>query len=160
VSERGVSPLTITIDDEQLVAAVDGRAITLPIGLRPLLDVDLHGDPPLPEELTNAIGTVTDHLEDLVREVPEIFDHAVAVRGPLVSVVADVEAGIAQELPRPVSREALEEVFRTLVTEPARDRRRNPGLPAAEVDRVVAACCILVAVVRRLHLDQLILESA
>jgi exopolyphosphatase/pppGpp-phosphohydrolase len=45
-------------------------------------------------------------------------------------------------------------LFRTVATESAKERARNPGLPAAAVDRIVAACCILVAVMRHLHLDQ------
>ena len=37
---------------------------------------------------------------------------------------------------------------------PRRDRAYNPGLPLEHVDTVVAACCIVLAVMRRLHLDQ------
>ncbi len=154
-----MSTLTLTIGDDRVHADVDGQAVTMPVGVQRLLDTDLHSDPPLPEELTNAIGTVTDHLEDLVRELPSVFDHDVAVRGTLVGVVANVEAGADRPLPQRVSRDALEDVFRTLATEHSGDRRRNPGLPAGEVERIVAACCILVAVVRRLHLDDLALVA-
>ena len=51
-------------------------------------------------------------------------------------------------------RDAAEEIFRTVATEAARDRAYNPGLPQEHVDSVVAACCIVLTVMRRLHLDQ------
>ena len=41
-----------------------------------------------------------------------------------------------------------------MATEAANDRAYNPGLPPEHVDTVVAACCIVLAVMRRLHLDR------
>jgi exopolyphosphatase/pppGpp-phosphohydrolase len=35
----------------------------------------------------------------------------------------------------------------------------NPGLPADAVDAIVAACCIVVAVMRRLHLDKVAIDD-
>jgi exopolyphosphatase / guanosine-5'-triphosphate,3'-diphosphate pyrophosphatase len=148
--------LTITVGDDDLSVEVGERVMRLPVGVA-VLERGLRSDPPLPEELTNAIGTVTDHLEDILREMPTIFDQEVAARGALVGVIADVEAGVHRPLPHEVARDDLEELFRTLATEPAGDRRHNPGLPPADVERIVPVCCILVAVARRLHLDHLML---
>jgi hypothetical protein len=39
-----------------------------------LTETELHRDPPRPEELTNAIGLVTDFMDDLVREQPHVLD--------------------------------------------------------------------------------------
>jgi exopolyphosphatase / guanosine-5'-triphosphate,3'-diphosphate pyrophosphatase len=151
--------LTVVLGEHDVDVDLDGLTRRLPVGISGLLATALQTDPPLPEELTNALGTVIDHIDDVVREVPDVFDHEVAARGVLVGVVADVEAGTACPLPHRVGRDELEELFRTLATEPARDRRLNPGLPSDEVDRIVAACCILVAFARRLHLDHLVLSS-
>ena len=41
-------------------------------------------------------------------------------------------------------------MFRTMATESADDRRHNPGLPAERVDFIVAGCCILVTIMRRM----------
>ena len=43
----------------------------------------------------------------------------------------------------------------TVATESAAERALNPGLPAHAVDTIVAACCIVVALMRHLHLDQI-----
>jgi exopolyphosphatase/guanosine-5'-triphosphate,3'-diphosphate pyrophosphatase len=79
---------------------------------------------------------------------------AVDIVGDLATVIAAVEFGGTPPLPFRLPRAAAEELFRTVATESAKERARNPGLPAAAVDRIVAACCILVAVMRHLHLDQ------
>ena len=49
-----------------------------------------------------------------------------------------------------LSKAQVEDVFRTMATESADDRRHNPGLPAERVDFIVAGCCILVTIMRRM----------
>jgi exopolyphosphatase/guanosine-5'-triphosphate,3'-diphosphate pyrophosphatase len=69
--------------------------------------------------------------------------------------LARLEAGsdhVGDEFVLP--RDAAEEIFRTVATEAAGDRAYNPGIPGEHVDTVVAACCIVLTVMRRLHLDQ------
>ncbi len=154
-----MTALTITIEDRALVVEVDGATpVELPVGLDVLRRRELHTDPPRPEELTNAIGAVADHLDDVVRERPDIVGADVSVRGAAVGAIAAVEVGGAATLPFVLSRPAAEDVFRTVATEPAADRRLNPGLDAEMVDVVVAACCALVAVMRRLQLDHVVVE--
>jgi exopolyphosphatase/guanosine-5'-triphosphate,3'-diphosphate pyrophosphatase len=58
-----------------------------------------------------------------------------------------------------LSREAAEDVFRTMATEPLALRRQNPGLPADRADIIVAGCCILVATMRRLRLDEIVVST-
>ena len=58
-----------------------GRPITVPVGPATLLDGPLRGsDPPLPADLTNALGLVQDHLDDLLIEAPSIADLMAKVR--------------------------------------------------------------------------------
>jgi exopolyphosphatase/guanosine-5'-triphosphate,3'-diphosphate pyrophosphatase len=124
----------------------------LPIGIDLLLRQHLTSDPPRPEELTNAIGSVADHIDDLVIERPDLLGAAVHLRGPLAEAVAAVEHGGEPLLPFVLERGAAEDVFRTLATEAANERRLNPGLPADLVESVVAGCCTVVGVMRRLQL--------
>ena len=45
-----------------------------------------------------------------------------------------------------------DEVFRTLAVESAAERRHNPGLPADHVESIVATCCVILGIMRRLEL--------
>jgi exopolyphosphatase/guanosine-5'-triphosphate,3'-diphosphate pyrophosphatase len=58
-----------------------------------------------------------------------------------------------------LTRDAAEDVFRTLATETLDERKLNPGLPADRADIIVAGCCILVATMRRLHLDSITVST-
>lgn len=122
-------------------------------------------DPPPPEDLTNLIGAVADELEEIGREIPAIGSpgRVIGVAGTIVTV-AMVELGLATfdasvlhgfEL----TRDAAEDVFRTLATEKLNERILNPGLSPDRADIIVAGCCILVATMRRLHLDSIIVST-
>ena len=58
-----------------------------------------------------------------------------------------------------LTRDAAEDVFRTLATERLSDRVHNPGLPADRADIIVGGCCVLVGVMRRLRLDSLVVST-
>ena len=131
---------------------------SIPLGAVTLTSKHFTTDPPRPEDLTNAIGEVTDHLDDLIRLRPELAgsDEFAGVAGTIVTVAA-VEIGLMQfDSSRlqdfVLTREAVEDVFRTLATETLSERKLNPGLPSARADVIVGGCCILVAIMRRLNL--------
>jgi exopolyphosphatase/guanosine-5'-triphosphate,3'-diphosphate pyrophosphatase len=134
---------------------------SFPVGAVVLTETELHRDPPRPEELTNAIGLVTDFMDDLVREQPHVLDatRVVGVAGTIVTIAA-VELGIARFDPvalhgMTLTRDAAEDVFRTLATESLSDRKSNPGLPAERADVIVGGCCALVGIMRRLRLPSI-----
>ena len=128
-----------------------GASYTVPVGTDTLAAM-IVGNPPLPEELTNAIGLFMDHIEDVTREVPSsAFADSIEVCGPGLQALVDTEVGHSNGLPFDVSRGATEEVFRTLATETQQDRCHNPGLPAHEVHHILGVCCALVATLRGLH---------
>jgi exopolyphosphatase/guanosine-5'-triphosphate,3'-diphosphate pyrophosphatase len=134
---------------------------SFPVGAVVLTETELHRDPPRPEELTNAIGLVTDFMDDLVREQPQVLDatRVVGVAGTIVTIAA-VELGIARFDPvalhgMTLTREAAEDVFRTLATESLSDRKSNPGLPPERTDVIVGGCCALVGIMRRLRLPSI-----
>lgn len=131
---------------------------SIPLGAVTLTSKHFTTDPPRPEDLTNAIGEITDNLDDLIRLRPELAgsDEFAGVAGTIVTVAA-VEIGLMQfDSSRlqdfVLTREAVEDVFRTLATETLSERKLNPGLPAARADVIVGGCCILVAIMRRLNL--------
>jgi exopolyphosphatase/guanosine-5'-triphosphate,3'-diphosphate pyrophosphatase len=134
---------------------------SFPVGAVVLTETELHRDPPRPEELTNAIGLVTDFMDDLVREQPQVLEatRVVGVAGTIVTIAA-VELGIAHFDSvalhgMTLTRDAAEDVFRTLATESLADRKSNPGLPAERADVIVGGCCALVGIMRRLRLPSI-----
>ena len=118
-------------------------------------------DPPRPEALTNALGTVADHIDDIVRDHPSFGEiDMLTFEGPAIEALARVELG-TDTAPETIelARDAAEEIFRIVATESAVDRAHNPGLPSEHVDTIIATCCIVLAFVRRLRLDQVILRT-
>ena len=168
IGDTGVSagsPLTAVLDigggstEITLGRAEPETSISLPFGAVGATESVLRHDPPRPEELTNLIGAVQDELEEASRTVPALGDavNVVGIAGTIVTIAA-VELGLAgfdENLidGMHLTRAAAEDVFRTLATESDADRRHNPGLPPERSDIIVAGCCILVAVMRRLHLE-------
>jgi exopolyphosphatase/guanosine-5'-triphosphate,3'-diphosphate pyrophosphatase len=153
--------MSLQLLDDRTVVDVEGHVHVIPVGPVSLSRSTLTSDPPRPEELSNAIGAIFDHLDDLVREVPAVAgSRDVAITGELARVVAAVEYGGDPPLPFALDRSAAEDVFRTVATEGSRQRALNPGLPSAAVDTVVGASCMIVAVMRHLHLDAVDLDVA
>ena len=151
--------LNIEFAARAIVFSSDETSYTVPVGVDTLATM-ISGDPPYPEDLINAIGLVMDHVEDVLREVPTAAAaDRIECTGIGLGTVAAVEVGGPVTHPFALTREAAEEVFRTLATESASDRARNPGLPAADVHQVLGVCCALVAVLRALHAPLVILNK-
>jgi exopolyphosphatase / guanosine-5'-triphosphate,3'-diphosphate pyrophosphatase len=82
-----------------------------------------------------------------------------------VSTVAAVEQGLpAYDRDRIhhflLTREAAEDVFRTLATEARADRVHNPGLEEARADVIVGGAAILVAVMRFFDFSECLVSEA
>jgi len=145
----------------------DVDACSLDIGAVRITETELHHDPPQPEELTNALGIVHDLVDDALREeVPTAEDAPVLVGvGGTITTMAAVEIGLVtydrdQVHHFRLRRDAAEDVFRTLATEPLAARVHNPGLQPERADIIVGGCCILIAVMRRLHAHEIIVCDA
>jgi uncharacterized protein len=154
--------LRVLFDDGSItVERGDRWREELPIGPAQLLAGPLAGnDPPDPVQLTNALGIIEDHLDEVRRRHPELVAaDGVRCSGTAASVIVQVEVGHHEPPDEFVlERDAAEDVFRTVVTEPRADRIHNPGLPPEHVDTVVAWACVMVSVMRRFHLESLIVE--
>jgi exopolyphosphatase/guanosine-5'-triphosphate,3'-diphosphate pyrophosphatase len=152
---------------ELAVGTTEADAVhSIDLGAVRLTEMVLHHDPPQPEELTNALGLVDDRLDDALRVMPAAEDSRtlIGVGGTITSVAA-VEIGLAvYDRDRVhhfrLTRAAAEDVFRTLATEPLADRVHNPGLQPGRADVIVGGCVILVAIMRRLHAQELVVCDA
>jgi exopolyphosphatase/guanosine-5'-triphosphate,3'-diphosphate pyrophosphatase len=144
----------------------DGRRSDVPWGYETITAAWLaDADPPHPAGLTNALGAVEDHLDDVEREHPDVRElartgHGVAFTGETITSLARLELGRDDAPPSvDLDRVAAEDIFRLVATESAADRRHNPGLPSKHVDTIVATCCVVLSVMRRFHLERVILQT-
>lgn len=135
------------------------QSVSIPFGAVTSTASHLSADPPYPEDLTNLIGAVADELEEIGRAMPGMVSppRVIGVGGTIVTI-ASVEIGLQHFDENAVhgfvlTKDAAEDVFRTLATESLKDRVLNPGLPPDRADIIVAGCCILVATMRRLKID-------
>jgi exopolyphosphatase/guanosine-5'-triphosphate,3'-diphosphate pyrophosphatase len=141
-------------------------SLSVDMGCVRMTEKHLQHDPPLPEELTNCLAEVEQHLDDVAREVPGAgaADRFIGLAGT-VTTVAAVELGLL-EYDRDaihhfvLTREAAEDVFRTLATEAIEDRRHNPGLDPGRVDVIVGGCCVLVGIFRYFGFPECIVSEA
>ena len=140
-------------------------SVSLPFGVVTLTEAELHRDPPRAEELSNAISIVGDAVDNAVIERPVLADaqRVVGFAGSIVTIAA-VELGLhtfdaARLHGMQLTKDAAEDVFRTLATESLADRVHNPGLPVERAGVIVGGCCLLVAIMRRLGLDHIIVST-
>jgi exopolyphosphatase/guanosine-5'-triphosphate,3'-diphosphate pyrophosphatase len=136
------------------------------LGCVRLTEKHLASDPPAAEELSNAIAEAADWFDDLIREVPAAQSARLVVGlAGTITTVAAVEIGLVEWDRAAIhhfrlTRAAAEDVFRTLATEPFADRVHNPGLERERADVIVGGCCILVALMRTLGIDELLVSEA
>lgn len=126
----------------------------------------IESDPPAPEELHACLSVTDSWLEDITREMPGVTAAKtfVGLAGTITTMAA-VEIGIAEWDRDAIhhfrfSREAVEDVFRTLATESLEDRKHNPGLEEARADVIVAGSCIFVAVMRGLGFEDCLVSES
>jgi exopolyphosphatase/guanosine-5'-triphosphate,3'-diphosphate pyrophosphatase len=140
--------------------------LSVDIGCVRLTEAWLHGDPPTPEELSQAVHIVREHLADVRREVPGVVAAKTLVGlAGTVSSFAMIEQGLPvydrdQVHHFRLTRAAAEDVFRTLALEPAAERAQNPGLEPGRVDVIVGGAVILVTVMRTFGFDELLTSES
>ncbi len=140
--------------------------VSVDVGCVRITEAFLHSDPPSAEELSEAVIHVRDHLADVAREVPEVRSARTLIGlAGTVSTVAAVEQGLARyDRDRihhfRLTRAAAEDVFRTLATEAAAERRHNPGLEPGRVDVIVGGAVVLVTLMRTFGFDEMLVSEA
>jgi exopolyphosphatase / guanosine-5'-triphosphate,3'-diphosphate pyrophosphatase len=140
--------------------------MSIDIGCVRLTEKFLLHDPPQPEELTACISLSEAYLDDVAREIPAVAEARTLVGlAGTITTVAAVEIGL-ETYDRDrihhfhLTRDAAEDVFRTLATESRADRIHNPGLEEARADVIVAGCCVLVALFRHFGFDEMIVSES
>ena len=167
----GAAPPYLVVDigggSTEFVLGTDAPVglISIDVGCVRVTEQFLHSDPPAPEELSTAVTMVRDHLTDVERAIPELREARTLVGlAGTVSAVAAVEQGL-REYDRDrihhfrLTKAAVEDVFRTLATESAADRRHNPGLEADRVDVIVGGVAVLATVLRTFGFDEVLVSE-
>ena len=140
--------------------------VSLDMGCVRISEQYLHSDPYAPEELSNAVAAVRDLVAEVPRVVPGAADAATLVGlAGTVTTVAAVELGIPEYDPEQIhhfrlTRDAAEDVFRTLAIETAEQRAHNPGLEPGRVDVIVGGAAVLVGIFRVLDFDEMLVSEA
>ena len=123
-------------------------------------------DPPLPEELHACLSVIGGHVDDASREIPEIGSGVTLVGlAGTISCVAAIEIGLERYNREKIhhfhlSKDAVEDVFRTLATENRLERISNPGLEEDRADVIVAGTAILVKVMRQLGFTECLVSES
>ncbi len=140
--------------------------ISLDMGCVRTTEQYLESDPPTPEELSQAVQMARLHLTDADRVIPDAHETKTLIGlAGTVTTVAAVEMGIPEYDPDKIhhfrlSREAAEDVFRTLATESTEKRSHNPGLEPGRVDVIVGGTAVLVSVMRHYEFDEMLVSEA
>ena len=147
--------------------AADGMLGTqsIDVGASRVTATYFESDPPQAAELSSALSVIQLHLDDIVRLMPGVLaaiaSGTVIGVGGTITTVGAVEIGLIGDDRSalqyfPLSLAAVEDVFRTLATEPSEARRYNPGLPENRVDLIVGGCCVLVESMRYLSIGEVV----
>jgi exopolyphosphatase/guanosine-5'-triphosphate,3'-diphosphate pyrophosphatase len=141
-------------------------AMSLDIGCVRLTEKYIEADPPRPEELLACLSITETHLDDVAREMPQAFDARTFVGlAGTVSSAAMVEIGLPEYTRDQVhhfrlTKEAAEDVYRTVAMENREDRAHNPGLEPGRVDTIVGGMCVLVRIMRYFGIEEVLVSEA
>ena len=142
------------------------QTISVDMGCVRMNEAWLVSDPPLPEELSQALSVIDIHLDDVLREVPDAPQAKTFVGlAGTVSNTAMVEQGLPEYDRDKVhhfvlTKAAVEDVFRTLATESVEERKFNPGLEPQRADVIVGGLCVLVMIMRRFGFSECVVSEA
>lgn len=142
------------------------QTISVDMGCVRMTEAWLLSDPPLPEELSQALSVIEIHLDDVLREVPDAPQAKTFVGlAGTVSNTAMVEQGLPEYDRDKVhhfvlTKAAVEDVFRTLATESVEERKFNPGLEPQRADVIVGGLCVLVMIMRRFGYSECVVSEA
>ena len=142
------------------------KGISTDMGCVRLTEQHIESDPSLPEELVAALSIVELHLDDVTAAIPEAASAKTLVGlAGTVSATAAIEQGL-HEYNRDrihhfvLTKDAVEDVFRTLATENREDRLANPGMEEGRVDVIVGGLCVLVRIMRQFEFDQCLVSES
>ncbi|HPB45499.1 MAG TPA: Ppx/GppA phosphatase family protein [Microthrixaceae bacterium] len=142
------------------------RGISIDVGCVRMTERFIHSDPPDPAELANCLEVLSMHWDDVRGAIPEasMGPTFIGLAGTVVNVAA-VELGLdAYDRNAThhfvLTKDAVEDVFRTLATESLEDRKHNPGLEEARADVIVGGLCILVSIMRSFGFSECLVSES
>ncbi len=138
---------------------------SLDIGCVRLSERYLHGDPPRPEELHEAIRDVEANLVEAERAVPIQEARTVIGLAGTVTSLAAMDLKLDAYDPDAVhhyrlTRAAIESLFRYLASSTREELRGEPGLEPARADVIVGGALVLAAMMRRWDFDAVVVSEA
>ncbi|NNE75429.1 MAG: Ppx/GppA family phosphatase [Acidimicrobiales bacterium] len=123
-------------------------------------------DPARPEELVMCLSMAETIIDEVARNNPTMgmANRLVGLAGT-VAAAAVIEQGLAIYDRDKVhhfvlTKEAAEDVFRTLASESREERLGNPGMEEARADVIVGGMCILIAVMRYFDFDECLVSES
>lgn len=146
--------------------SVAEAGLSCDIGCVRLTEQYVRHDPPLAEELADCLAICEAHLDDVARRIPQAAAARTLVGlAGTVSTAAAVEIGLAcYDRERihhfRLSKSAVEDVYRTLATEPLADRIHNPGLAPERAEVIVGGLSILVRVMRYFGFEECLVSES
>lgn len=142
------------------------QAVSLDVGCVRVAERFLETDPPTAEELSQAVSVVRIYVQEARNQIPELREapRLVGVAGTFTTMAA-VEMGLIDYDRSKVhhfdlTRDAAEDVFRTLATERLADRVHNPGLAPERADVIVAGALVAVCVMRELEFESCLVSES
>lgn len=156
----------------EFVVGVTGTSqasvVSVPMGAVSMSESYIVSDPPDPGGLSSALSVASTHVDDVIRSLPTIPN--AAAHGVVVGVGGTITTTAAVEIGMPVydvkkiqdfvlHKDAAEDVFRALATESHADRAFNPGLEADRVPYIVGGLCVLIATMRHLVIDEIMVSD-
>jgi exopolyphosphatase/guanosine-5'-triphosphate,3'-diphosphate pyrophosphatase len=160
VADIGGGSTELVVGDTDVVGLMSAD-----IGSVRLTEAYIENDPARPEELLACLSLTEAYLDDLARTHPQSLEatQLIGVAGT-VTAAAAVELGIEDPDAGQIhhfrlSKEAAEDVFRTIATEDRAQRLTNPGLEPDRVDVFVAGMCILVKIMRFFDFEECLVSE-
>lgn len=151
-------------DDSGRIAFEAGTSID--VGCVRMTERYLLSDPPGPDELSSCLSVLQLYWDDVRAAVPQVSEavRLVGLAGTVVNVAA-VELGLAAYDRNAthhfvLTKDAVEDVFRTLATETVADRKHNPGLEEARADVIVGGLCVLVSIMRNFGFSECLVSES
>lgn len=154
--------LSMHIGPKRCTFTCNGQCWQMEYGSGQVISEHIVSDPPLPEELSAALSVVELYVDDLKRSdfFSTVSSTSTITLGGEGLELAAVEVGdsrmAAEMVGHKITIEALEEVFRCLVTESQDQRKHNPGLSEPMVNSILGVSVIAVEVARQLEVEELV----
>lgn len=137
--------------------------VSIDVGSVRLTEQLLHGDPLLPEELSMAFDVVRGYLADVSMAISQNANTCIGLAGTITTMAA-IDVGLREYSFGALhhvrlTRNAAEEVFRTLATETLEQRKHNPGLPPERADVIVGGAVVVCGIMRHFELNELVVSE-